>query len=180
MVEVLVVDIYWTQYLQNRKKHIIVWKCQVIASYTKVEGQRCSIENYAKDLISTAKEIALKIVYMLEIIDQTPVDLNCNLQKAIVTTQKLIGCMKKDSVIYSRQMPTHTSISQEEDALWQNEAVTKWFEDVNSGTTRRDNFLNRIDDMPRFSLGLTQMFDAEKNANMNTYLCVEGAANALF
>lgn len=116
---------------------------------------------------------------MLETCHRAPVDIysDCNLKKAIETIQKLIGCMKKESDIYSSQMHTHTNRSEEEDAFWTSEAVTKCFEDVVNAITKKDDFLNRTDDMPSFSLGLTQIVDTDENANMKSNFRGEGAAN---
>lgn len=119
----------------------------------KSDDHSGKVEKYAQDLIENAKEVAKKIVHILEMIDRVPADvsIDCNLQKAIETTQELIGCSKKESIPYSSQMHIHNRISQEEDAFWQSDAVTKWCEDIDNAIHMRNAFLKRTDDIPNFS-----------------------------
>lgn len=133
------------------------------------EGDQTSEENYARKLYVHAKLVAEKMFELMEMIEKAPVSDSEYLHKAMRTSQKLCTGGK---VQVSETSTDQTQFdSTQADRFWLKEDVLKIIEEVEAANPVKDkgvsksvdtsnraatSFPNWTDDIPSFSLGLTQ------------------------
>lgn len=131
-----------------------------------------NIDKYVMDLLSKAKHLAKDMIAIIEMINKAPVEsgTNVSVQKAIETTEKLIGLRNNDSLPSAAEFPRQDSSTQEDNAFWAREDVIQSIEDA---IARRTQLLTKVDDVPSFSLGITQILNTSSYEDMQNALDVD-------
>lgn len=114
-------------------------------------------EDYASKLYNQAKKIGEQMVELLTMIENQPtgITMNENLERAIRTSQML--CTGGGSERTSTDCTQFDST--QADRFWGKSDILKCIAEIEDAHKREGEFVQRTDDVPSFSLGLTQILE---------------------
>lgn len=124
----------------------------------KLQSRENEKETYAAIFISKARRLADAMVEFMELIeDAQPRFLEDeNLKRMMEVSHNLISSKTKSSSSDGDEVLSQIMNTQAEDDFWGNPERIRIIEEIENAVIRRDNFLKKVDDIPSFSLGLTQ------------------------
>ncbi|KAL6581324.1 hypothetical protein OROMI_007247 [Orobanche minor] len=114
------------------------------------------------EVLLTAKKITELALHMMKLIETAPEDVvnTPSFHRTIDKAMQSISC----SIVLSTHIGSHaTESTQELDDFCNHPDVVKLLNAVDEQLKKRDEQLVRLEDMPSFSLGLTQMWDSPPN-----------------
>ncbi|KAL6497609.1 hypothetical protein OROHE_027238 [Orobanche hederae] len=141
----------------NEVDYISIPKTSEVPAPAAEEGAGVNIE-----VSRIAKKITELAVHMMKLIETAPEDVvnTPSFHRTIDKPMKSISC----STVLSTQTGSHaTESTQEFDDFCNHPDVVKLLNDVDEQLKKRDEQLVRLEEMPSFSLGLTQMWNSSPN-----------------
>ncbi|CAA0817913.1 Unknown protein, partial [Striga hermonthica] len=119
-------------------------------------------ESFMTEFLRKSKMVANAIVDMLRVVEQAPNKLSEHYDYKMVvdTAGSLLGCRSTENNLHNGTEPSlsQNQGSQLDDAFWSDPETLAIIEEIENAVMKRDEFKKSEDDIPSFSLGLTQEF----------------------
>ncbi|KAL6582812.1 hypothetical protein OROMI_004890 [Orobanche minor] len=138
----------------NEVHYVAIPKTNKVAAKAAKDGAGVNIE-----VLSAAKKITKLVVHMMKLIETDPEDVMnmLSFHLKINKAMKPISC----STVLSTQTGSHaTESTQEFNDFCNHRDVVKLLNDFGEELKKRDEQLVKLEEMPSFSLGLTQMWNS--------------------
>ncbi|KAL6584323.1 hypothetical protein OROMI_003612 [Orobanche minor] len=114
------------------------------------------------EVLRTSKKIIELAVHMMKLIETAPADV-VNMPSFHRTLDKAMQSLSCSTVLSTHTSSHATESTQELDDFCNHPDVVKLLNDVDEQLKKRDEQLVRLEDMPSFRLGLTQMWNSSPN-----------------
>ncbi|KAL6548763.1 hypothetical protein OROGR_008529 [Orobanche gracilis] len=124
----------------------------------KLQSNDNEKETFADIFISKVRNLADAMVELMELVEdaQPRILEDENLKRMMEVSHDLISREKKTSGPGGDEVLSQFMNTQAEDEFWGNPERIRIIEEIENAVIRRNNFLKKSDDIPSFSLGLTQ------------------------
>ncbi|GER32359.1 E3 ubiquitin-protein ligase, partial [Striga asiatica] len=134
------------------------------APNTQLDGNTNSYaaETFMSEFLRKSKMVAVAIVDMLRLVEQAPHKLSehSGYKRVVDTTKSLLGCRPTENNLHNGAEPSlsQNQGTQLDDAFWSDPETLAIIEEIENAIMKRGEFNKSADDIPSFSLGLTQEF----------------------